>query len=108
MIWPHLSCRLSRVLVAPQARRRGLGRAIVTQAVRHVFATHHVDRIDLGVATDNGAAIGCYERLRFAHVGGWREAIAAAGRSIDVSWMTLTNATWAARRDDAAVTARPA
>jgi len=48
-IWPYLSSRLSRVLVAPDRRQLGIGAGMVSRAVTFSFDTHHVDRIDLGV-----------------------------------------------------------
>ena len=57
MVWPHLSCRLSRILVAPDHRGKGIGGVMVARAVAVAFETHHVDRIDLGVAADNAPAI---------------------------------------------------
>jgi RimJ/RimL family protein N-acetyltransferase len=96
-IWPHLSSRLSRVLVAPQERRRGIGATMVACAVAFSFDTHAVDRIDLGVAADNHAAITCYERVGFEHVGTWPRAIPAGSRVIDVYWMTITRRAWAQR-----------
>jgi RimJ/RimL family protein N-acetyltransferase len=95
MIWPHLSCRLSRVLVAPGERRLGVGRETVRLAVAHGFGRHHVDRIDLGVSADNEAAIGCYRKEGFVHVGTWPRAIRVGTRTIDVAWMTLARSAWA-------------
>jgi RimJ/RimL family protein N-acetyltransferase len=92
MIWPHLSCRLSRILVAPDRRRKGIGGAMVARAVAVAFETHHVDRIDLGVAANNAPAIACYRRQGFAHVGTWLNAIPTASGTIDVYWMTQTRA----------------
>jgi RimJ/RimL family protein N-acetyltransferase len=100
-VWPHLSSRLSRVLVAPQRRRTGIGAAMVLQALALSFETHRVDRIDLGVSADNEAAIACYERTGFDHVGTWPHAMEAGPRVIDVYWMTVTRSAWessAARR----------
>ena len=95
-IWPHLSSRLSRVLVAPDRRRRGVGGVMVSRAVSFSFREHGVDRIDLGVSADNAAAIGCYEKLGFARVGTWPKAIAAGSSVIDVAWMTLKRRAWTA------------
>jgi RimJ/RimL family protein N-acetyltransferase len=95
-VWPHLSSRLSRVLVAPERRRRGIGRAMVARALGFSFDRHHVDRIDLGVAAGNAAAIACYAGLGFRHVGTWPRAMQAGARVIDVTWMTLTRDAWAA------------
>jgi RimJ/RimL family protein N-acetyltransferase len=94
-IWPHLSSRLSRVLIAPDKRHRGLGSAIVRRAVSLSFEQHHVDRIDLGVSATNLVAIGCYSKLGFAQVGRWQNAILVGSGTIDVVWMTLTRDKWA-------------
>ncbi len=97
MIWPHLSCRLSRVIVAPSERGRGVGGAVVRLAAAHGFARHQVDRIDLGVSAGNQAAIRCYRREGFRPVGTWPRAIAVGAETIDVAWMTLTRAAWSDR-----------
>jgi RimJ/RimL family protein N-acetyltransferase len=94
-IWPHLSSRLSRVLVAPDKRHQGIGSAMVRQAVSLSFEQHHVDRIDLGVSATNLVAIGCYSKLGFAQIGRWPNAISVGSGLMDVTWMTLTRDTWA-------------
>ncbi len=94
MIWPHLSSRLSRVLVAPARRSEGIGGAMVARACAFSFKTYHVDRIDLGVAADNAPGIACYRRQGFSHVGTWPKAIPLEAGSVDVYWMTLTRAIW--------------
>jgi RimJ/RimL family protein N-acetyltransferase len=94
MIWPHLSSRLSRILVAPARRGEGIGGAMVARAVAVSFETHNVDRIDLGVAANNTPAIACYRKQGFAHVGTWLKAIPVGVGNIDVYWMTLTRAAW--------------
>jgi RimJ/RimL family protein N-acetyltransferase len=96
MVWPHLSSRLSRILVAPARRGEGIGGAMVTRAAAFSFETHNVDRIDLGVAADNTPAIACYRQQGFAHVGTWLKAIPVEAVTIDVYWMTLTRAAWLA------------
>ena len=98
-IWPYLSSRLSRVLVAPDRRRLGIGGGMVSRAVSFSFGTHHVDRIDLGVAADNVAAITCYRRQGFKHVGTWPHAMDAGPTVIDVYWMTLSRAAWVFRSE---------
>jgi RimJ/RimL family protein N-acetyltransferase len=102
MIWPHLSSRLSRVLVAPSHRGRGIGRIMVANATAFSFETYHVDRIDLGVAADNAVAIACYHGQGFSHIGTWPKAIPIEAEIIDVCWMTLTRTTFMAE-----VAARP-
>jgi RimJ/RimL family protein N-acetyltransferase len=88
-VWPYLSSRLSRVLVAPDLRRRGIGSAMIAKALSFSFRQHHVSRIDLGVSASNSAAIACYEKLGFTHVGTWPGGIVAGAAKIDVHWMTV-------------------
>src|SRR5262249_48670260 len=42
-IWPHLSSRLSRVLVAPDQRHLGIGSTIIREALSFSFVQHCVD-----------------------------------------------------------------
>jgi len=93
-IWPHLSSRLSRVLVAPDQRRRGVASSMVTQSLLIAFDQYFVDRVDLGVSATNSAAIGCYAKLGFRQVGTWSSAIVTGSSTIDVVWMTVTRDTW--------------
>lgn len=94
-IWPHLSSRLSRILVAPDQRRRGVASSMVAQSLSIAFDQYSVDRVDLGVSAANSAAIGCYAKLGFKQVGTWPNAIVAGANTIDVVWMTVTRDTWA-------------
>lgn len=94
MIWPHLSCRLSRVLVNPNRRRCRLGTELVTLALDYAFREYNVARIDLGVSKDNAGAIAFYERLGFDWMGTWPNAIATSAGMLTVYWMTLTQDAW--------------
>ena len=93
-IWPHLSSRLSRVLVAPGHRRHGIGSAMTAKALSFSFREHPVNRIDLGVLAANTSAIACYDKLGFTHVGTWLGASWPGVDKIDVYWMTLTRDQW--------------
>jgi hypothetical protein len=42
-IWPHLSSRLSRVLVVPDQRHQGIGSTIIREALSFSFVQHSVD-----------------------------------------------------------------
>ncbi|MSO93518.1 MAG: N-acetyltransferase [Rhodospirillales bacterium] len=97
-IWPYLSSRLSRVLVDPARRGKGIGRAVVGRAVAFSFETHGVARIDLGVDADNAAAIACYAHVGFSPVNTWPRAMSAGPKVIDVYWMTLTREAWTSAR----------
>ncbi len=52
------------VAVAPEARRRGIGRALVDHLVRYA-REHGIAKILLEVRASNAAAIGLYERAGF-------------------------------------------
>ena len=93
-IWPHLSSRLSRVLVAPDQRRRGFASNMVAQALLVSFDQYFVDRVDVGVSATNSPATGCYAKLGFKPVGKWPNAIVAGSSILDVIWMTITRDTW--------------
>ena len=83
-IWPYLSSRMSRVLVAPDKRHRGIGSSMIAKALSFTFDAHHVDRVDLGVSATNSAAIDCYERAGFVRVGTWPKAIEVGSHTLDV------------------------
>ncbi|MCX5012671.1 MULTISPECIES: GNAT family N-acetyltransferase [unclassified Streptomyces] len=57
--------RLGRVLIAPEARDQGLGRALVSQAVELCFGELALPEITLGVWAHNTAALRIYEKLGF-------------------------------------------
>jgi RimJ/RimL family protein N-acetyltransferase len=103
-VWPYLSSRLSRVLVASDHRRQGIGSAMIAKALSFSFRQHHVSRIDLGVSAGNTAAIACYEKLGFTYVGTWPGGIVVGPTKIDVYWMTVTRHQW---RDFADSQGRP-
>ncbi|MCX5585950.1 GNAT family N-acetyltransferase [Streptomyces erythrochromogenes] len=57
--------RLGRVLIAPEARGRGLGERLVSLAVSLGFDELALTEIALGVWTHNTAALRVYEKLGF-------------------------------------------
>ncbi|MDR8413936.1 GNAT family N-acetyltransferase [Nonomuraea sp. 3-1Str] len=59
------SVRLGMVLVAPAARGRGCGAAMVEAALGVAFADPAVERVELGVYAHNDSARRIYERLGF-------------------------------------------
>ena len=56
---------LARVLVAPEVRRRGHGRAIVHEALQVAFGKLGLERVELNVFEDNAAAVRLYDQLGF-------------------------------------------
>jgi len=69
-------------------------RRSITTAPQYQGDIHGVDRVDLGVSSNNLAAIGCYKKVGFAQVGLWPSAIIAGSHNIDVVWMTMTRDRW--------------
>ncbi|MFD3657726.1 GNAT family N-acetyltransferase [Streptomyces sp. NPDC058620] len=59
------SGRLGRVLVAPQARGRGYGTALLEPVLTAAFEELRLDRVELGVFDHNESAVRLYERLGF-------------------------------------------
>ncbi|MET8244100.1 GNAT family N-acetyltransferase [Streptomyces sp. NPDC005202] len=63
--FPARSGRLGRVLIAPQARRRGLAGEMLRQVLEVAFGDVGLRRLELGVYSDNVAAVRLYERMGF-------------------------------------------
>lgn len=66
------------VAVSPDARRRGIGKALLEEALRHVYR-EGVSRIHLEVEDTNSAAIGLYRGVDF-HESGRRKSYYQQGR----------------------------
>jgi RimJ/RimL family protein N-acetyltransferase len=72
------SGQIARVVVAPQARGRSIGEAMVRALVRTAFDEFGVHRVDLNVYDFNPAAIATYERVGSIKEGLLREVTPAA------------------------------
>ena len=60
--------RLGFVIVDCEKRGKGLGREMVSLAIRYAFELAGADKISLGVFENNRAAIRCYEACGFKRV----------------------------------------
>src|SRR5437660_12014660 len=66
-IWTEaLECYLAELYVAPAARDRGIGRALLQAAIDHARA-RGADRIELGTSEHDAAARRLYESLGFTN-----------------------------------------
>lgn len=66
-IWSTaLECYLAELYVAPDRRGRGLGRALMEEAIR-LAREEGADYMDLGTSEDDTAARGLYESLGFSN-----------------------------------------
>lgn len=72
----HRVAALGNVTTRPGRRGRGLARVASARLISSLLAT--TDHIGLNVAAGNAAAIACYERLGFAPIGSYEEALFTA------------------------------
>lgn len=70
--------QVARVLIAPGARGRGLGAALIGEVVRLAFDDLGLHRLSLNVFDGNSAAIACYERAGFVKEGHLRDVARAS------------------------------
>ena len=88
------SAKLMRIVLAPEARGRGLGEALVRELVRVGFEELGLNRLDLHVFPFNGQAIRCYERVGFRREGTLRQARRNEDEYWDVCIMGLLREEW--------------
>ena len=77
------------VYVAPEARGRGLGRALMSELLRRVRESTHLEQLTLSVATTQAAARQLYTSLGFKVYGCEPRALKAAGTYVDEELMAL-------------------
>ena len=75
--------------VAPEARGRGVGRALVSALIAHARTLDRVERLTLGVESGNEAARALYHAFGFVTYGVEPEAYKLDGRDWDSEMMTL-------------------
>lgn len=66
MVAPDASGHICRVLIAPERRGHGYGRALMQHLIRHAFDDLDLQRLTLNVMTSNDRARALYESLGFA------------------------------------------
>lgn len=75
--------------VTPQARARGLARALLQEAIALAQATKDIQQINLSVNAGNGAAIALYQSLNFKSFGHEPNALLVDGEFHDEVHMYL-------------------
>jgi RimJ/RimL family protein N-acetyltransferase len=95
------SLRISRVVVDPAARGRGIGGALMREAARIGFEELGMHRVELGVFHLNPGAITCYERVGFRQEGVRRDSFKVPGENIYWSEvvMSILAPEWAASKE---------
>ncbi|MBP5661745.1 MAG: ribosomal protein S18-alanine N-acetyltransferase [Clostridia bacterium] len=76
---------ITNVAVAPQARRQGLGRAVMQELIR-TAKEEHLAAMTLEARVSNRAALALYESLGF-HVVGVRPGYYANGEDAAILWL---------------------
>lgn len=92
------SVRLGLVLVAPSARGKGHGAALVGAALATAFAGPGVTRVTLGVYAHNAGARRLYERFGFEEERVCERSIEVGGQWWTSVTMGLTREAWRAGR----------
>ena len=77
------------MFVAPEARRRGVGLALMQRLIVEARAMDGLERITLGVTTASAAPLRLYESLGFRPFGLEPRTLKIAGRYLDTHHMTL-------------------
>ncbi len=90
------SGRIGRVLVAPEARGKGVGAAMLARVLAAAFGELGLERVELGVWTDNSSAIRLYEGLGFVSDRVLRDVEQFAGKSWSAMQMSLPRSAWGA------------
>ena len=94
---PNRSVTIGRVLVGPaELRGRGVGRQMVSAALRIAFEELNMHRVDLGVFDFNTSAIACYERVGFRREGVLRDHRRAGERYWSLILMSILEDEWRA------------
>ncbi|SDX03566.1 Protein N-acetyltransferase, RimJ/RimL family [Marininema mesophilum] len=86
--------RLSRVLINPQIKGRGIGTDMVREVVRMGFKEIGLHRIDLLVFNNNLSAISCYKRVGFRKEGSLRECRRLGERYLTLDCMSILEYEW--------------
>jgi len=90
----HGVATISRVLIAPSQRGRGLCRPLIREVVRLGFEDLGLRRINLAVYDFNEPAIRCYEACGFVHEGRWREFAQVGDQTWSLVWMAILKREW--------------
>ena len=91
------SAMLSRVLVSPEYRGRGLGDTLVKSALDIAFTSLNLFQVNLFVFTFNTAAIHCYEKLGFQTCYVYPRRCWIGNKFYDAKFMSLTSLSYHTR-----------
>jgi diamine N-acetyltransferase len=87
--WRSRKAELSRILISPECRKRGLGRELINLALHYVFNHLNLNRLYCQTFADNQAAVNLYERSGFKREGLFRQSVFKEGSYRDVVFMAI-------------------
>lgn len=91
---------IARVLVDPERRGAGIGRAMVAEVLRFAFDDLGLHRVELRAFTFNVAALRCYESLGFVPEALWREVRRVGDEYWSVAGYGMLEDEWRARQQE--------
>ncbi|MFE0512647.1 GNAT family N-acetyltransferase [Streptomyces sp. NPDC058964] len=95
-----ISGRLGRVLVAPEARGRGVGAAMLKEVLSLAFGALRLQQVELGVFSHNTGAVRLYERLGFRTERVLPSEARVDGQSWAAAQMILAKKDWSSMPTD--------
>ncbi len=90
----HRSAMLSRVLISPKNRNKGLGKFMLKEILHYGFNELDLNRIGLGVFDFNVPAIRCYTKAGFVLEGTLREYANVGDKYWNCHMMSLLRKEW--------------
>jgi RimJ/RimL family protein N-acetyltransferase len=90
----HHSAMLSRVLISPKNRNKGLGELMLKEILHYGFNELNLNRIGLGVFDFNVPAIRCYTKAGFVYEGTMRQSAKACNEYWSCQIMSLLKTEW--------------
>jgi RimJ/RimL family protein N-acetyltransferase len=85
---------LSRVIITPKNRSRGMASFMIDEALHFVFMTLNLNRIGLGVFDFNKSAIHCYTKAGFKLEGTLRESAKVGNSYWNCHLMSILRKEW--------------
>lgn len=99
----HRSASISRVIVDPDERGRGVATGMLREVLALCFLELDLHRVELRVFESNEAAIACYESVGFVHEGLLRDTHRHGGEYRSTVQMSMLEEEWRALDEDAEV-----
>jgi RimJ/RimL family protein N-acetyltransferase len=92
------SAHLSRVIISPKHRNKGLAQIMIASVLRFGFGELGLNRIALGVFDFNKLAIKCYKKMGFKLEGTLRESSKVGDSFWNCHMMSILRKEWQANR----------